>query len=291
MARNDIHCPTNFKPQDYTLEDHFGVIYIPNMDQRDHEGTVLPEAYGDGAMEYYDASDTENNPHPSLNQCDLCGQTFVHGAVLTHKDGDVISVGGICMAGIAGVPALSEGQKLYAAKKAITQRNKMTNLRGMLAANSGLNAALHTDHYISKDLRASILNWGTLSDKQVALAFKIAKDEANRTPDAPQGPVPVSDKRILIEGAILGTKTKETQWGTTEMMLISVPLGDGTACKLWGSVPSAVSDAQWAVSNAGGEWPTLKGTKLSFMARVEPSNDDPNFGFIKRPTKVTVEFP
>ena len=159
MARNDIHCPTNFKPQDYTLEDHFGLV----------DG----ENYGRDAIRLYESASRAGNPHPGLNQCDLCGQHFVHGAVLVHTHGDVITVGGICMAGIAGVPALSNGDRLYRAKRAMRNAQRVANLRGMLAANTGLNAALHTDHYISQDLRAKLIEWGTLSEKQVKLAFKL----------------------------------------------------------------------------------------------------------------------
>jgi hypothetical protein len=280
MARNDIHCPTNFKPQDYDVLDHFGMVKMG-------EGEDW-ETYGEDAIDAYDDADTSANPHSDLNQCDLCGQRFVHGAVLTHKDGDVISVGGICMSGIAGIPALSDGQKLNAAKRALRKRERFGKLRQLIRSNPGLNAALKTDHYISKDLRASANEWGNLSEKQVDLAFKIQKDVSNTTPEAPAGPVPVTDKRIRIQGTILGTKVQDTAYGQTEKMLFSMDLGDGTACKLWGTLPQAVSDHQWAIQNETGEWPNTKGLTLSFMAKVQPSNDDENFGFINRPTKVEV---
>ena len=100
--------------------------------------------------------------------------------------------------------------------------------------------------------------------------------------------MPVTDKRIRIQGTILGTKVQDTAYGQTEKMLFSMDLGDGTACKLWGTLPQAVSDHQWAIQNETGEWPNTKGLTLSFMAKVQPSNDDKNFGFINRPTKVEV---
>lgn len=271
MARNDIHCPSNFQPQDYTLEDYFGEIDMPNMDRQDHEGHTVSEVYGDDAMRFYDNSNPQNNPHPDLYQCDLCGQRFVHGAVLTHKDGDVISVGGICMSGIAGVASLSQGDKLYRAKRELRRRERVANLRAMLADHPGINRALKVDHYISKDLRARAIEWGTLSDKQIDLAFKIEKDEANKAPETPTGPVPVTEERIRITGTVLGLKEVEGYMGGYDLkMVFAMDRGDGTICKLWGKALAS------------------KGDTVSFMARVEPSNDDPTFGFFKRPTKIEV---
>ena len=68
MARNDIHCPTNFKPQDYDVVDYFGELTVEDG---------IREQYGQDAMRLYEEGDRSGNPHPDLNQCDLCGQHFV----------------------------------------------------------------------------------------------------------------------------------------------------------------------------------------------------------------------
>lgn len=280
MARNDIHCPTNFKPQDYDVVDYFGELTVEDG---------IREQYGQDAMRLYEDGDRSGNPHPDLNQCDLCGQHFVHGAVLVHTHGDVVTVGGICMSGIAGVPALSDGDRLYRVKRAMREAQRVANLRGMLAANTGLNAALHTDHYISQDLRAKLIEWGTLSDKQVKLAFKLQADVANRPPELEPAPVPVTDDRVRVEGTILSTKEVDGFYGSTTKCLIQVPT-DGGAFKLWGTLPQKATDAQWDHEREHGEWPEIKGAKIAFTARLEPSRDDEAFGFYKRPTKVEVEF-
>ena len=292
MTRNDIHSPSNFKPQDYTVVDYFGYIMVPNMDQRDGEGPMIQEPYGEGAMAYYESEDRSGNPHRDLNQCDLCGQRFVHGAVLEHKDGDVITVGGICMAGIAGVPALTEGQKLFRVKKQQREAQRVADIRRTLAENPGINRALKADHYITRDLRAKLIQWGSLSEKQVALAFKLEKDIANRPPELTPVPVPESDGRFKIQGTILSTKEVEgyAYGTTTTKCLIQVPC-DGGAFKVWGTLPQAATDAQWEHERTHGEWPDIKGAQITFTARFERSKDDEAFGFYKRPTKVSVEFP
>ena len=285
MARNDIHCPTNFKPQDYDVVDYFGELTLS-----DECGHPMPEQYGQDAMRLYEGGDRSGNPHPDLNQCDLCGQHFVHGAVLVHTHGDVITVGGICMSGIAGVPALTDGDRLYRVKRAMREAQRVANLRLTLAENPGINRALKTDHYISQDLRGKLIEWGTLSEKQVELAFKLQADVANRPPELEPAPVPVTDDRVRVEGTILSTKEVEGYMGgTTTKCLIQVPT-DGGAFKLWGTLPQKATDAQWDHEREHGEWPEIKGAKIAFTARLEPSRDDEAFGFYKRPTKVEVEF-
>ena len=281
MARNDIHCPTNFKPQDYDVVDYFGELTVEDG---------IREQYGQDARRLDEDGDRSGNPHPDLNQCDLCGQHFVHGAVLVHTHGDVITVGGICMSGIAGIPALSDGDRLYRVKRAMREAQRVANLRLTLAENPGINRALKTNHYISQDLRAKLIEWGTLSEKQVKLAFKLQSDVANRPPELEPAPVPVTDDRVRVEGTILSTKEVEGYMGgMTTKCLIQVPT-DGGAFKLWGTLPQKATDAQWDHEREHGEWPEIKGAKIAFTARLEPSRDDEAFGFYKRPTKVEVEF-
>ncbi|WGH21404.1 hypothetical protein SEA_EMOTION_55 [Arthrobacter phage Emotion] len=82
------------------------------------------------------------------------------------------------------------------------------------------------------------------------------------------GAVPVTDKRIEVEGEVLATKYQEGMYpgqGSLKMLL------QCEGFKLWGSVPSGIQ--------------VERGTRVAFMAAVEPSQDDPAFGFYKRPTK------
>jgi len=292
--RNDIHSPKNFKPADYEVEEHFGVMSVEG-----HDGEYHGEQYGYEAIDHcYHKNDQHvNNPHPDHDQCDVCGTRFVHGAVLLHKPSGVfITIGGQCLTTIAEVRHLTEGQRLYAAKKAHTRRMKAGKIRAMLGENPGLNAALKTDHYISRDLRESAIKWGSLSEKQVALAFKIAKDEANKPEEAPAVPMPDTDERRTVTATILGTKLVDGYMGgQDEKMLVQIE-ADGGAYKAYGTLPSAIADAQWAEEakrreanpEADKVWPELKGAVITFTARFERSNKDECFGFIKRPTKITV---
>ena len=85
--------------------------------------------------------------------------------------------------------------------------------------------------------------------------------------DAAAQPVPVNAGRIAVCGTVLTTKIQESQYGSTLKMLVR----DDRGFKLWGSVPSSI-------------YPS-RGDTVEFVAAVEPSDDDPKFGFYKRPTK------
>ncbi len=317
MARTDVHSPKSFEIVDYEVVDQFGVVTFESGDGYDSE------TYGDEAAGLYLDGDRRGNPHPSLNQCDLCGTQFVHGVVLIHTPtGDVISIGGHCMTAIAGLRGLTDGQKLHAAKVAKTRRERVINMRLLLADAPGINRALHSSHRICQDLRAQVLSRGRLSDKQIALAFKCAADQIEREAAEPDwAPVPVSDKRLRVTATILGTKeVPGFGFDQTVTKAILHCERDGAQFKLWGSVPSALVEACWVERNAvkdaidatvGQESHAtqrarygrrqalqaeyertyraeLKGTRFSFDSRIEPSPRDPLFGFYKRPTKIEI---
>lgn len=80
-------------------------------------------------------------------------------------------------------------------------------------------------------------------------------------------PVPVTGERIKFEGVVLGVKKVETQWGSTAKCLFQ----DDRGFKVWGGYV--------------GE----RGERLSFLARVQVSEDDAKFGFFTNPSEVIEE--
>ncbi len=73
--------------------------------------------------------------------------------------------------------------------------------------------------------------------------------------------------RVQVTGAVLSMKDQETDFGTICRILVK----DASGFKVWGTRPSSI--------------PVSVGDKISFFAAIEPSRDDPKFGFYKRPTK------
>jgi len=77
----------------------------------------------------------------------------------------------------------------------------------------------------------------------------------------------IAPGRQAFAGEVLATKWKDTDYGPVYKMLVQ----DDRGFKLWGSVPKNIDPG--------------RGERVAFMATVTPSNDDPKFGFFKRPTK------
>jgi len=98
-------------------------------------------------------------------------------------------------------------------------------------------------------------------------------------------PIPVTDERIKFTGVIERTYFKESQWGgSTRMFFV-----DDRGFKLNGSVGKAFVEKYDFDEDGDYCTRTLdEGTRVSFVAKVIPSDDDPKFGFFKRPNKVEV---
>ncbi len=152
-----------------------------------------------------------------------------------------------------------------------------TKVAEVFASNPGLADAMALDHKITNDIRGRFLVAGYITEPQIELVLKVAADEAEKANAPTPVNVPVTDKRIKITGTIVHAYTKETMYGTQYKMIVSVP-AEGGAFKLCGSVPSALP----------GTLDEINGLEIEFMAKVEASDDDPTFGFFKRPTKIVV---
>ena len=141
-----------------------------------------------------------------------------------------------------------------------------------------------------RDLLRKCVQYGSLSEKQLAAARK-AMDrtmlfraerlaEAATAADVPTG-------RIEVTGEIMSIKDKG--WGPKMI----VKHADGW--KVWGSVPSSLTEAVAYRSQWVGEMPSIAheatvavGDTVKFTATITASDDDPKFGFFKRPTAAEV---
>jgi hypothetical protein len=126
-----------------------------------------------------------------------------------------------------------------------------------------------------RDIVSKFVRYGSINENQMSLVRTLveriperdkrrAEWEAQRAAEkAAAAPCPKG--RVKIEGIVLKTETRENQWGVRETMLVKANEG----FIVWGSIPS----------NAVVE----KDCKIVFIATVTPSDDDPKFGFAKRP--------
>lgn len=136
-----------------------------------------------------------------------------------------------------------------------------------------------------QDLLSRARRFGSLSDAQLACLVK--GYEKSKVRDAEraveqaaeaarvEAAEPVLNGRQTVTGHVITTKWVDSQYGGSLKMLVR----DDRGFKLWGTVPASLGYSEL------GEHSLTKGDRISFTATLEQSNDDPKFGFFKRPTK------
>ncbi|MCC3292617.1 hypothetical protein [Arthrobacter sp. zg-Y1110] len=118
-----------------------------------------------------------------------------------------------------------------------------------------------------------------LSEKQLAAVgntFDRRQERADAKAAVIANAVEVPEGRYEINGEVLSTKLKETDYGTTLKMTVR----DERGFKVHGTVPSALFDDLADRPGAGG----LTGKKVLFTAAVKHS-DEKGFGYFSRPSK------
>jgi hypothetical protein len=286
MERIDIHSPANFDPAQYS---YLGAIYKGNASS-DIAIEMIDAYLSDNELSQEELAELAKNSsfngnYKQKNTCDHCGAHFNYGALYRHTNGDVIVVGWECSAKRFGCNSRLDYDmnRLHNAVAAARgQAKKKEQAEAFLAANRGLQAVLDGNHAILADLKANLYKWGSLTDKQLALAAKLDREMKHRAElDAAEENLPKSpviEGRIRVSGTILGFKEVEVpkysyySSGTAWKMI----LRDDRGFKLYGSMPSAVSMDD-------------RGKHVSFNATVQKSKDNNYFGFFKRPVKIEVE--
>jgi hypothetical protein len=129
-------------------------------------------------------------------------------------------------------------------------------------------------HPFLLDMKVALRRYDHLTERQLAATekFKARADEfaARKAADAEalKDVEPITEGRYEFEGEVLSTKVKFSQYG--EQLKMIVRLDDGN--KLWGTVPAALDQSE-----------ELHGKRVRLTAEVARSDDDPHFGFFKRP--------
>lgn len=242
--------------------------------------TFCAEYYVGPSEEIADAFAREDWPEDcqltrdDLGRCAHCGTNHFYGVVFKdRRDASYVTIGNVCADKFFHHKSRKDYLVAKATREAQEAASKAEGLRKaeeFLTGRDDLRAALETEHYIIRDIHAKLFRWGSISDNQIALVFKIAKEEAERVPE-PE-PVNIPDEvltgRVKLTGLVLGIKCVESEWGCQTKVLVR----DDRGFKVWGTYPTTGDSYD-------------KGARISFVARVERSKDDPAFGFFSRPTK------
>lgn len=266
----------DFDPAPYRL---LGEYYCgPSEDMQDAYASdvrAIEEQIGDLWWDLY------------LGKCACCGAIHSYGAVYVDtRNGGVFVVGHTC----AGNAFRFTSQTDHLRSRVLAERQRVVErlqwaldgaLRGeqFLAERPQLAAdlSLAHGHRILDDLRSKLFRWGSLSDKQIEFAAKLAEEVRTPAPDTrPSIPVPDDGERRTVEGIVFSVKWQEDRFaygGESQKMGVTVETDDGDY-RIWGSVPSALYRVE-------------RGDRVRFAAKLQRSDKDESFGFFKRPTKPT----
>lgn len=283
-VRTDIHRPSapEFDPQAYEL---YGVFDFHPEEGNGAErifvvNQLLKQGYrfGSGGM----------------GSCGHCGAHIRYGALMAHEAShEMIYVGETCLDNrFGGTKADFDALRKAAAVRA-EQARKMGRFDRDCAEHPWLAYASYVRDWgdyrrhgskaidIVEDLVDKARRHG-LSEAQHGLGDKalgwiaeseeraVARDAAKAAQVAAGVAVPTG--RVAIEGTVTTVRWQDSQYGGS--LKIRVLADEGWA--VWGTAPSALSTMFHNVE---------KGDRVAFTATVEASNDDPTFGFYKRPTK------
>ena len=131
---------------------------------------------------------------------------------------------------------------------------------------------LDGDHNVLRDLRSSLEQWGSLTDRQVALARKIGADLAAREAEVN---VPAPEGRHDIEGRVLSVKWSTSAFGDHCRVTLRVEADGG----VWignGTLPRSIDPDT-----------VERGDTLRLKATVVRGREE-HFAFLKRPTGATL---
>lgn len=231
-------------------------------------------------------------------RCGVCGHVLKYGGVLVDFEShDGVMVGFDCLETYNAVADGLEDARFQARRAAAVQRG-VENVRRACEENEGLAEAFDEmkEHYIVSDIKDRLRRYGTISEKQVALVLRIARESRERererqardalvalAPDAPSG-------KQTVRGTILSMRNDVSHFGGYDRVVVKMLVQSEEGWKVWVTAPSSILNIP--VTDENNKFvrytSAARGDTIQFDATLEPSNDDSKFAFGKRPTKALV---
>lgn len=273
MAQNrtDSHRPSAIIPANYS---YVGSYFLGNGDD---------QGFTDEAI--LDIPREKFSSRGGFGSCSICGTGFTAGDVWHHGPSDTyIHVGCVCAPKYQLLADRSEfelivGRIKAARATAIQKKINAEKRAAFLGQHQGLGEALEVDHRIIRDIRSRFIQYCELSDKQIALVFKIAAEAQKPAPEQEKlVPAPVAPGRQTFTGTVVSAKAVDSGYGTAYKMTVKVETPEG-AWLVWGTCPANVLDsAPCHNSRCVG----LRGATVKVTATLVPGRE-PHFAFMKRP--------
>ena len=282
--RTDTHRPSAIEPDEYEF------VCYDYMGAADLGAILALQNERETFRAHMAATGGRYSGHEHGGSCHVCGAFAIYLCRFHHaRTNTYISTGEDCAAKMHD----GEAGRFRAFRKSIhdardraagkAKAQALLEDENLAAAwdiyRAGTDTHVHYEETTIADIVSKLVRYGSVSENQTAfigqllslIAERPARLAAQAAEKAAAAPVPVTDARILVEGDILTVKTVETAYGTTDKCLIKTSAG----WKLWLTLPSAVCSAR-------------RGDRIALTCTVEPSRDDPKFGFGKRPTRARI---
>ncbi len=119
------------------------------------------------------------------------------------------------------------------------------------------------------------MKYGSISDKAMGFLRQLVErlperdkrnaEQTKQRAEEKAAAKPCPTGRVKVDAIVLKVEERETEWGVRQVMTVKADEG----FILWGSVPSGVT--------------VDRDCKIVFVATLTPSDNDPKFGFFKRP--------
>lgn len=224
-------------------------------------------------------------------RCSVCGTHYVYGDVWFHKpSNEYICIGHDCADKYTLLADRSEWEMANLRTrenlaKELARKVNAEERAAFLAAHPGLAEALECKHDIVRDIASKFQAYRSLSDKQVALVFKLANEAAVNAAKPAEVHVAAPTGKQTFRGTVVSVKSHESRFGTSLKITVKVTTPEGTWLA-WGTVPSAILNSFESYDYKA----VLRGCEVELTATLE-AGSEPHFVFMKRPRGTIVSMP
>lgn len=163
---------------------------------------------------------------PFSFRCDCCGSTrLIYACTVVHKPTlAAYWIGRDCATKLMGLATGAFSKLSVALAERGERKRRVASWITLNPQHAEIVAwADSSTHYIVSDLVSRLRRYGSLSEKQVELIYKIKNQIADRATAKANEPTPTTPApvgRVKVSGTVLGTKSIESRFGFTHKALI-----------------------------------------------------------------------
>jgi hypothetical protein len=277
--RTDIHSPSRIVPSEY---EWVAYDYLGSWPGMDLGALMALKVERERKRKHMERTGGKYASHEHGGTCGICGANAAYVSIFHHRpSNEYVVVGWECAMNLersGDAPGRNGFRRdIRDARKAQAGKRKAQ----ALLADHGLTRCWEIvgegrEESIIRDIVWKLVKYGSISDKQWSFLTKLVSDIDNRAAVAAQraaeaeSAAPVPTGRTQFKGQILSVKSVDGYVGQSVLKML---MKTDEGYKVWGTVPDRMLDIG----------KPIKGMRAEMRATLQPSKDDPKFGFMKRP--------